>query len=67
MFHPENLFLGVSVVGDVNELAQLWRVDFFEFGGEEHGRGSNQLELPSEHRHLRQEPAILVANNGLCH
>jgi hypothetical protein len=31
MFHAQDLLLGVCVVGDVDELSNLRRVDFFVF------------------------------------
>ena len=56
MLHSEDLLLGVGVVGDVDELAQFRGVNLLEFGGDEHGRGANQLQLASQNRHLRQKP-----------
>jgi hypothetical protein len=31
MFHTQDLLLGVGVIGDVNELSNLRRVDLFVF------------------------------------
>ena len=31
MFHPEDLFLCVGVVGDVAELGHVWRIDLLVF------------------------------------
>lgn len=55
LFHAQHLFLGVSIVGDVNELANIWWIDLFVFGGDEHCRCADQLQFSAHHRHHAQE------------
>lgn len=31
LFHSQNLFFSVSVIGNVNELAHFWRINFLVF------------------------------------
>ena len=46
MLHPEDLFLGISVIGDENEVFYIRRIDFFEFPAEEK-RKINQSSVQS--------------------
>ena len=44
-FRLEDLVFGAGVVGNVDVVVQLRRVDFLEFAGDEHGRHADQLQL----------------------
>lgn len=45
LLHVEDLFLLVGVVGDVDEVIDVWGKQFFVLGGNEHGRHANQLQF----------------------
>ena len=45
MLHPEDLPLVVRVVGDVDELPHVGRVDLLVLAGDEHRGGPDQLQL----------------------
>ena len=55
VLHPEHLALGVRVVGDVDELRHVRRVDLLELAGDEHGGGADELQLGPLHRHQGEE------------
>lgn len=45
LLHPQNLFLRVRVVRDVDELAEVGRVNFLVLGRDEHAGRTDQLQL----------------------
>ena len=45
VLHPEDLLLVVRVVGDVDELPHVGRVDLLVLAGDEHRGGPDQLQL----------------------
>mmetsp|Transcript_5840 Transcript_5840/g.23927 ORF Transcript_5840/g.23927 Transcript_5840/m.23927 type:complete len:316 (+) Transcript_5840:400-1347(+) len=57
LLHAQDLLAGVSLVGDVHEVANLRRPDLLVLGREEHRRHTNQLEVLPGH-HLLGEEAI---------
>ena len=50
--HLEDLPLGVSSVGDVDKVLDLWCIDLLILGSNQHGSHSNQLELAPRHTAL---------------
>lgn len=44
-FQLNNLLPRVGVVGNPNEVTDLWRVHFLVLGGDEHGGDAYQLKL----------------------
>ena len=59
---PTNLFFGVGVVGDIDELSHIWRVDLLILRSDEHAGGADQLKLGSLDRHVTEEPADIKIN-----
>ena len=51
MLHPEDLPLGVSVIGDVDKLRHIGRIDLLVLGSDEHRSGADQLQFRSLHGH----------------
>lgn len=46
-FHLKNLFLCVCVIGDVDEVFNLWWIQFLVFGRDEQSCHTNQLQVLS--------------------
>jgi len=44
LFHFEDLVFGAGAVGDIDKVHTFWGVDFFVFGGGEHGGYTEELE-----------------------
>ena len=58
VLHPEDLLLVVRVVGDVDKLPDIGRVDLLVLAGYEHRGSPNQLQLRPLDRHVRQKSEV---------
>ena len=56
VLHPEDLPLSVSVIGDVDKLRHIGRVDLLVLGSDEHRGGADQLQFRPLHGHQGEKP-----------